>query len=182
MASMPPAEMSSRLRLGIALGEAGLQLSAPHLVVLLGDEHDRQPAVGDLGRRLDAAVLQARPPDRDVAAHRMVDELQRLAEAGALPWRQRRLERLALVVELLLALPDHAAGLDVLLDPLHRLLVRHAVEALDHLRAAGAEAEDEPAVADVVAAGGRHRHQRRGAGVDVDDAGADLDRSVLAAR
>ena len=32
----------------VALGEAGLQLVAPHLLELLGDEHDRQPAVGDL--------------------------------------------------------------------------------------------------------------------------------------
>ena len=34
-----------------------------------------------------------------------------------------------------LAPPHHAADVDVLLDALHRLLVGHAVEALDHLRA-----------------------------------------------
>ena len=74
-----------------------------------------------------------------------------------------------------LAPPHHAADVDVLLDARHRLLVGHAVEALDDLRAGGAEAADDAAVAHVVEPGERHRHQRRRAGVDVDDARADLD-------
>jgi hypothetical protein len=48
------------------------------------------------------------------------------------------------------------------------------VEALDHLRARRPETEDEPAVGQGVDAGGRHGQQRRRAGVDGQDAGAEL--------
>ncbi len=159
----------------VASRQPGLQLLAPDLLVLLGDEHDRQPAVGDLGSCRDAEALEARPPDGDLAADGVVDQLQRLAQPRSLAGRQRHLERLSLEVELLFTLPDHAAGFDVLLDPLHRLVVPHAVEAFDDLRTAGPEAEHEASVTDVIAARSSHRHQRRCARVDVDDAGADLD-------
>src|SRR3712207_8914552 len=49
-----------------------------------------------------------------------------------------------------------------------------SVEALDHLRARGADAEGEPAAGDEVQAGGGHGQQRRGARVDVEDPGGEL--------
>ena len=57
--------------------------------------------------------------------------------------------------------------------------VRHAVEALDHLGARGAQAQDGAAAADVVEAGCRLQQGTRRAGEDVEDGGADLDRLGL---
>ena len=157
------------------MARPAFELVAPHLWNFSGSKKIGSQPSACWAVAVTLRPIRLRPPDRDVGAHRVVDDLERLAEPGALTCGKRHLHRLAVVLELLLALPDHAAGLDVLLDAHHRLLVGHAVEAFDDLGSRGAEAEDEPAVADVVAAGSRHRHQRRGAGVDVEDAGADLD-------
>ena len=74
-----------------------------------------------------------------------------------------------------LAAPDLAADLDDLPGAGERLVVRHAVEALDHLRARRAEAEDRPAARQRVEPGRGHRDERRRAAVERQDAGADLD-------
>ena len=82
----------------------------------------------------------------------MGEQLERLAEAEALSSAQRELED-AVVGERLAA---HAAPdeVDDLAGAAERLVVGDAVEALDHLRAGRAEAEDRAAAADVVEAGG----------------------------
>ena len=100
--------------------------------------------------------------------------LQGLAQAGAALGGQRNLVVLAVVGDPLAA-PHLPADLDDLAGAAQRRVERHAVEALHHLRARRADAEPEPAVGDVVEPGGRHRHQRRGAGVDRDHAGTQLD-------
>ena len=104
----------------------------------------------------------------------MVDELQRLAEAGALPLGQRDLVARPVVLDALAA-PHLAADVDDLAGAAERLVVGDAVEALDHLRARRAEAEDAAAVGQGVDAGGGHGDQRRRAGVDRQDARRDLD-------
>ena len=167
-----------RAELRIALGLAGLEIVAPHRVELLRVEEDRQPAVGVLGGVLDRLAHQARPEDRDVLAHRVVDDLQRLAQSRSLTLGERHLDGRA-VVDDLLALPRHPADVDVVADARHRLLVRHAVEALDHLRAGCAEPEDEPPVRHEVEAGRGLRHARCGTGEHVEDARPDLDRVGL---
>ena len=70
-----------------------------------------------------------------------------------------------------------AQELDDLAGAAQRLVVGHAVEALDDLRAGGAEADDRAAAGDVVEAGRGLQQGAGGAGVDVEDAGADLDAS-----
>jgi hypothetical protein len=109
----------------------------------------------------------------------MVDELQRLAEARALPGGERQRVVLAVVGELLFALPHLAADVDDLAGPPERRVVGHTVEALDHLWSRRADAEDEPAVRHEVEPGGRHCHERRRAGVDRQDARGDLHRGGL---
>ena len=60
-----------------------------------------------------------------------------------------------------------------------RLVVRHPVEALDHLRPARPEAEDRPALRHVVEAGRGLQDRAGGARVDVEDRRPDLDRLGL---
>ena len=79
----------------IALGIPGPQRLAPHLVGLLGIEEHRLPALGDLGGQLDVLRAQRRDRDRNAVADRMIDQLQRLAEAGAPVGGQRNLVVLA---------------------------------------------------------------------------------------
>ncbi len=105
----------------------------------------------------------------------MGDQLERLAEAGALLGRERQ-RVVAAVVDDPLALPHLVADVDDLARPAERRLVGHAVEALDHLRARRAQAEDAAAVAHRVDAGGGHGDERRRARVDRQDGRADLDR------
>ena len=112
------------------------------------------------------------------ASNRMVDQLERLAETGPLPLGQGDLHRLAVVLHPV-APPDHATDVDVVADPRHRLLVRHAVEALDHLRPGCAEPEHEPSVTDVVESGGGLGDARRRPRVRVEDARPDVDRAGL---
>ena len=74
--------------------------------------------------------------------------------------RQRQRVVLAVVGDRPLARPDVAQDADVLARAGERLGERLAVPALDHLRAADAEAEDEAPAAEVV-----HRHRgHRGRG------------------
>ena len=142
MATMPPAEISSGREIGSTLGQAGLQLITPHRVWHFSGMN----MIGSQPSAISAVAATLRPMSEAhqigmSVAHRVVDELQRLAEAGALACRQRHLARSGRRRRTSLALPDHAADLDVLLDALHRLLVGHAVEALDDLRPGGAETE-----------------------------------------
>jgi hypothetical protein len=108
----------------------------------------------------------------------MVDQLERFAEPGSLARRQRDLGGRS-VVDDLLAAPRHPAHVDVVADAGHRLVVRHAVESLDHLRTGGPEAEDEPAVRHVVEAGCGLGHTRGSPREHVEDARPDLDRRGL---
>ena len=68
-----------------------------------------------------------------------------------------------------------ADDVDDLAGAAQRLVVGHAVEALDHLGPGGAEADHRAAAGDVVEAGRGLQQGARRAGVDVEDAGADLD-------
>jgi hypothetical protein len=73
----------------------------------------------------------------------VVDQLERLAEAGA-AFRER--DRVVLPGELEPLAPPHLpADLDELPGTADRRIVGHAVPALDHLRARCAYAEREPA-------------------------------------
>ena len=81
-----------------------------------------------------------------------------------------------LAVELhVLAAPHLPADLDDFAGAAERSVERNAVETLNHLRPGRADAQPEAAVGHVVQPRGRHRQQRRGADVDGDDAGAELD-------
>src|SRR4029077_20919160 len=99
-----------------------------------------QPAVGDLGRLLDALRPDRRDVDRDLPA--VEDALQRLAEAGRAGTAEGNLIVLALVLDGLLAGPDLAHDLDVLAGLHERLAVPLAVPSLDDLRARHAEPEE----------------------------------------
>ena len=125
--------------------------ASPQTSGLLGVEEERQPAVGHLGGQLDVLVAQRRDPHRDAGALGLVEQLQRLAQAAALVRGQRELED-AVVVSALAAqtLPE---DVDDLAGAAQRLVVGEPVEALDHLRAGGAEADDRAAAGDVVEAG-----------------------------
>ena len=94
------------------------------------------------------------------------------------PLRQRHLDGRA-VVDDLLALHRHPADVDVVADARHRLLVGHAVEPLDDLRARGTQPEDEATVGDEVETRCGLRHAGGGAREHVEDRRADLDRVGL---
>ena len=147
--------------------------AAPHLAGLLGQVEERLPALGQLGGERHVLRADGGDHDRDALAHRVIDQLERLAEPGAHRRRQRDLVGRPVVAEPLPA-PDHPADLDELAGPAHRGVVGHTVPALDHLRAGRADAEREPAVRDVVQPGRGHRGQRRGARVQLKDPGGDL--------
>ena len=174
IASAVCAMMSSWPQRGIPLGVAGRERVAPDLLRLLRVVEDRLPAVGQLGGQLDVLRAERGQDDRDVRADRVVDELQRLAESGALPGRQRDLIVRALVLQPLPA-PHLAADLDQLAGPGQRRVVGNAVPALDDLRPGRADAQRETSAGDVVEAGRRHRRHRRRARVDLHDAGRQLD-------
>ena len=107
----------------------------------------------------------------------LVEQLERLAEAESLVRWQR--EREDAVADQGLATQPHAQDLDDLAGAAERLVVRQTVEALDHLGAGRAEPEDRAAAGDVVEAGRGLEERSGGARVDVEDAGADLDRLGL---
>ena len=159
-----------RVPLGHPLGHWG----APHLPRLLGQVKERLPAFGQLGGERHVLRANRGDHDRDALAHRVVDQLERLAEAGALIRGERELIVPAVVAEPLPA-PHHPADLDQLAGPADGGVVGHAVPALDHLRAGRAEAEGEPAVRDVVQPGRGHRGQCRGARIQLENAGGQLE-------
>jgi hypothetical protein len=107
------------------------------------------------------------------------EQLQRLAHAGhgAVLLGQRELEDP--VAGERLAAQAAADQLDDLAGPAERVGVGQAVEALDHLRARGAEAQDGAAAADVVEPGRGLQECSRRAREDVEDGCADLDRLGL---
>ena len=111
--------------------------------------------------------------DGDPLAHGVVHDFERLAQAGPLPLGQRDLVVGTLVDEAVTP-PHRAADLDDLAGAGQRSVVRDPVEALDDLRARGAQPQDEAAPGQLVEADGRHRHERRGARVEGQDARADL--------
>ncbi len=106
-----------------------------------------------------------------------VEQLERLAEPGALPLGQRQREDA--VVPQRLAAQAAADQVDDLAGAAERLVVRHSVEALDHLRPARPEAEDRPALRDVVESGRGLQDRAGRARVDVEDRRPDLDRLGL---
>ncbi len=155
----------------IALGVALSHGAAPHAGGLLRQVEDRHPGFGQLGGERHVLRADGGQGDRDPLADRVVDQLERLAQPGAS--LQRQLVVLALVGQPLAA-PDHPADLDDLAGPADRRVVRHAVPALDHLRAGRAEAQREPAARDVIKPGRGHRGQRGRARVELEDPGGDL--------
>ena len=174
MATAPPAADLERPELGVALGQAGVEVGAPHLLRLLGQEEQRHPAVGDLGGHLDVLRAERRDPDRDPGPHGVGDDLERLAQPGALLGRAAAACSAPVVGEAVLAGPHLAADLDDLPGAAERLVVRDAVPALDHLRARRAEAELAAAVGEGVDARRRHGEERGRPGVDRQDARRDL--------
>ncbi len=177
-ATMPPATISRAPRSSERLALPAASGVAPGLVHLLGRVEERQPAVGVLRGALDVLLAQRRDVDRDRRTLGLGQHLQRLAEAEALVRREGQREHLAVVLDRLPA--DHRP------DDLHhlagageRLVVGHAVPALDDLRTRGAETQDRAASGDVVEAGGCRRERAGGARVDVEDRGADLQRLRL---
>ena len=106
-----------------------------------GREEDRQPAVGDLAGQLQVLRTDRGQVDRDVLAHRVHGQPQRLA--GAVGQRQR--EVLARRTRTVSPAQRHADDVDVLAGAGQRLVEPDAVPALGHLRAGHAEAEPEPA-------------------------------------
>ncbi len=97
---------------GIALGATGGERRTPDVIRPLGDEEDREPAVGDARGHLDVLLPQRCDPYRDVAAHRVRQDLERLTQPGALVTRQRQREVLPLVHQGRFASPDVATDVD----------------------------------------------------------------------
>ena len=155
-----------------ALGEAGLEVLAPGRLEGVDAEEDRDPAVADLGRHLDRFAPDRADEDRDLVAHRVEVELQRLALATG----QRQLVVLALVVDRALAGDDLAHDFDVLAGAAPGLRVGHAVPAFGDLRAGGAEAEEEAAAGEFVDRRPGHRRRGRRARRHLQDRGAEVDR------
>ncbi len=153
---------------GEALGQrGGVEVVHP------GREEDQVPAVGDLGRQRDVLRPLGAQVDGDLRAVGMQDRAQRLAQAGAAA--QRQLVVPAVVGDRLGPGDDRAQDLDVLPGPLQRARVGLAVPALDHLRVAGADADDDPALGQVVHGHGGHGQGGRRPGGELGDAGAQLD-------
>jgi hypothetical protein len=130
---------------------------------------DRLPALGDLGGQLDVLRPERGDEYRNAFPHRIIDELERLTQSGALVGWQRDGVVLALVLQGLSA-PDLAADVDDFAGAGYRGVVGHAVEALDDLRTGGAKTEGEPAVGDIVQASRGHRRQRGRPGVKLQNA------------
>ena len=136
-------------------------------------EEGGQPTVGDLGGEFDVLRAERGEIDRDVLAHRMVDQLQGLAEPRALIFRKRELVVRA-VMHHDLSSPDRTTDLHNLALTAEGLVVLHAMEPLDDLRAGRTEAEDEAPARDCVEPGGGHGDRAGGAAVDVEDARTEL--------
>jgi hypothetical protein len=122
------------------------QRAAPHRGGPLRQVEDRFPGLGQLGGERHVLRADGGQRDRDALADRVVDQLERLAQTGTpLPVPlQRQLVVLALVGQRLAA-PDHPADLDDLAGPADWRVIRHAVPALDYLRAGRPDPQREPA-------------------------------------
>ena len=142
------------------------------LLGALGVEEERDPAVRDLGGLLHGLRADRAEVDRDVGARRVDQELERLAQAGAL---DRQLELLALVLERALAGERLAHDLHVLARARDGPRERHAVPALGDLRARHAQAEPEAPLGEGVERGRGHGGHRGRAGGDLEQAGAEAD-------
>ena len=136
------------------------------------EEHGN-PAVADLRAHGDVLRPFRAQVHRNAFAHRVQDELQRLAEAGAALQRQ-------LVV---LAVEGHGAvSGDDLAEDRHPLAgageglgIGLAVPAFHHLRPGHADAEDQAAVGEVVQGDGVHGGAGRGARGNLHDGRAEID-------
>ena len=175
MASRPPAAISSGPSAGSRLAAPCVERGPEDVPGLVRHEEDGQPAVGHLGGHGDVLLAQRGHPDRDARAHRVVDDLERLAQPGALPLGQGDVIGGAVVGERRLAGPHSAADLDDLAGASQGAVVGHAVEALDDLGARGAQAEDAAAAREGVDAGRRHGDERGRTRVDGQDGRADLE-------
>ena len=107
-------------------------------------------------------------------ADRVIDQSQRLTQAGTAPRWQGNLVVAALMIDLVPA-PHLPADLDDLTGAPHRCVERHTVEPLHHLWSRGPDTQPEAAVGDVVQAGGRHRQKGRCPGVNREDARPQFD-------
>ena len=158
---------------GIPLRGACRQRAAPRGRGLLREVEDWFPALGQLGGEFYVLRPERRHHDRDPFPDRVIDQLERLAQAGALISWQRDGVVPALMHQPL-APPDAAADFDDLPGAPDRRVVRHPMPALDHLRARGPDAQHEPAPGHVVQAGRRHRGEGRRPGIELQDARGDL--------
>src|SRR5207248_6723781 len=150
-----------------ALPGAG-EARAEGVVEALRVDEDRQPAVRDLGGEGDVLRADRREEDRNVRPERPEHQLQRLPEPGGADAVVRDPVVLALVLDRLAA-ERGADDLDVFARLPERLAPWLAVPALDHLRAGGAEAEDEAAARHQVEGRGGHRGVRGRASRDLHD-------------
>jgi hypothetical protein len=154
---------------------AGIERGAEDLLGLLGHEEQREPAVGDLGGHGDVLLAQGGHPDRDPGALGVPDDLEGLAQTGALPLGERDLIRHALMSEGSLPGPDLAADVDDLAGPRQWAVVGHSVKPLDDLWSRRTQPEHTSAAREGVDAGSRHGDKGRRPGEDGQDGGTDLD-------
>ena len=169
------AEGHEAARLQVELGERAARAGGARGqrvgedVRVLGHERGAEPAVRDLARHLEALRRERGQVDRQ-------DRLGRRggAEGLALAAGQRQLVDLALVLEAL-ALHRAAHDLDRLAHALDRPVEADAVPALDHLRPAHAQAQQEAAVGHGLQAHRGHGQQRGRAGARLQDPGAEAD-------
>src|SRR6185437_12699737 len=160
---------------GAGAGEALVQGLGVE-VVHGGREEDDVPAVGDLGGQGHVLRALGAEVDGDLGAVGMQDRAQRLAQAGGpLLGGQRKLVVLAVVADRLAAGDDLPEDLDVLPGALERPGVRLAVPALHHLGIAGADAEQDPALGQVVHGHRGHGQGDRRPGGQLGDGRAELD-------
>jgi len=155
------------------LGEAGLQVRLQELEALRVHPY-RDQAVGDFRAAGDARRADGRGVDLHVLAA-VQDALQRLAQAGGAGPAVGNLVVLALEFQRRLAREDLPHDGDVLARARERLAVGNAVPALHHLRARGAEAEDEAPARERIQRHRRHRGRRRRARGHLHDRGAEAD-------
>ncbi len=159
--------------------EAAGQVVAPDLLDPLRVGEGGDPAVADLGGKLDRLTADRADEDRDLVAQRVEVELQRLALVHRpLATNGDRVVG-ALVIKRALTGDDLADDLDVLARATPRLRIGDAVPALGDLRAGRAEAEDEAAAGEVVERRAGHRCRGGRARRDLQDRGAELDRLRL---
>jgi hypothetical protein len=141
---------------------------------MFGREEDRLPTVGEFAGQLEILRPDGGQVDRNVLAHRMQHQVQRLAR----PVGQRQLVRLAAVADPF-AGQGQVDDVDVLTGAGQRLGEAHSVPALGHLRAGHAEPQAETACGQRVERRRRHcRHGRRPRR-NLQDGAAEIDRRGL---